>query len=143
MTDDLSIRKRIRLTRDAYDQPDATWLVTVGVLDRWTQPFANPALASDVVATIDRYVARKELTIFAGCLMPDHLHLVICTNGLNLIDVMGAIKSITTRDWWKHGGTNEVWQRSYHDEGLRIPEAFKRGMRYVLENPVKAKLAAS
>jgi REP element-mobilizing transposase RayT len=140
---DLPIRTRIRLARDAYDQPDATWLVTVGALDRLSKPFANPTLATDVVATIDRYVARIGLTIFAGCLMPDHLHLVIGTHGQNLIDAISAIKSITTRDWWRHGGTKEVWQRSFHDEGLRSPEAFERAVTYVLENPVTAGLAAS
>ena len=139
---DLPYRKTIRLARAAYDQPDATWLVTVGTLNRWTHPFADPALATDVVATIERYVARKQLTVFAGCLMPEHLHLVIATHGQNLIDVMGAIKSLTTRDWWKHGGVKEVWQRSFHDEGLRIPDAFERAMAYVVLNPQEAGLVA-
>lgn len=69
--------------------------------------------------------------------MSDHLHLVSRTHGQNLIDVIGAIKSITTRDRWRHGGSSKAWQRSYHDE------AFDRTMTYVLNSPVEAGLAAS
>jgi REP element-mobilizing transposase RayT len=114
-------RTSIRLARAAYDQRDATWLVTVGVLNRHTLPFADPVLAADVVSTIQSYVAQTNLTVFAGCLMPDHMHLVIATHGQNLVDVIGAIKSITTRVRWTDGGAKEVWQRSFHDEGLRDP----------------------
>ena len=135
-------RKTIRLARAAYDQPDATWLVTVAVLDRRSRPFANSTLAADVVATIDSYVSREKLTVFAGCLMPDHLHLVIATHDQNLIDVVAAIKSITTRVWWKHGGVKEIWQRSFHDEGLRNPDAFDGAMMYVLQNPQDEGLVA-
>ena len=78
---DLRIRKRIRLARSAYEQLDATWLVTIGAIHRYTLPFANPDLARDMISTMERYVDRKGITVFAGCLMPEHLHLVIATHG--------------------------------------------------------------
>ena len=132
---DLAVRKPIRLARAAYDQPDATWLVTVAARNRNAHPFGVPDLAVQAVCAIESYVVRQNVTVFAGCLMPDHLHMVMATHGQSLIDVIGAIKSLTTHVWWRHGGVGAVWQRSFHDEGLRIPAAFDRATEYVLENP--------
>ena len=35
-----------------------------------------------------------------------------------------------------------IWQRSFHDEGLRIQTAFERAMEYVLTNPQTTGLVA-
>ena len=45
-----------------------------------------------------------------------------------------------TRAWWRHGGTGPLWQRCFHDRGIRHPDDYERAAIYVLENPVCAGL---
>ena len=74
------------------------------------------------------------------CLMPDHAHLLIQITGISLVDVIRDIKSRSTRLWWAHGGVGTLWQRSFHDEGLRTPKAYEDAATYILDNPVLAGL---
>ena len=74
------------------------------------------------------------------CLMPDHLHLLLRVGQAGLVEVVGDVKSRTTREWWAHGGGGALWQRSFYDHGIRGSRDFDETVRYIVENPVKAGL---
>ncbi|HKG26275.1 MAG TPA: transposase [Thermomicrobiales bacterium] len=101
---------------------------------------ADEGLAGDVVVAVaERCVARgASLELF--CLMPDHLHLLVRVGAVGLVEVVGDVKSRTTRGWWAHGGNGALWQRSFHDHGIRGGRDFDETVRYIVENPVKAGL---
>jgi REP element-mobilizing transposase RayT len=42
-----------------------------------TSPFEDPSLAQSVVASLDWLRSQRQVTIYAYCLMPDHLHLLL------------------------------------------------------------------
>jgi hypothetical protein len=50
------------------------------------------------------------------------------------------LKSRTTRAWWRCGGTGALWQRSFHNRGLREVADIDRVIVYVLDNSVRADL---
>ncbi|MGH2535381.1 MAG: REP-associated tyrosine transposase [Thermomicrobiales bacterium] len=133
-------RKTIRLPAGAYREAGSAWHVTLGTIDREARVFADRALAGAVVAAIEERCAARDAGLDLCCLMPDHCHMVIQIKTTGLIDVMGDVKSRTTRIWWTHGGAGPLWQRSFHDHGLRTARDYEETVRYVLENPVRAGL---
>jgi REP element-mobilizing transposase RayT len=72
--------------------------------------------------------------------MPDHAHLLMSVTTGNLIATIGGLKSQSTRIWHGFGGQGPLWQRSFHDQGLRTETAVTEAVRYVLNNPIMAGL---
>jgi REP element-mobilizing transposase RayT len=135
-------RKRIRLPAGAYAEAGSVWHVTVGTRDRSAGVFANAELARAVVEAIEERCRVRGTRLEVYCLMPDHCHLVVQIVGANLVDVIGDVKSRTTRVWWGYGGTGALWQRSFYDHGVRTGRDYETTVRYVIENPVRAGLVA-
>lgn len=131
-------RTRIRLPAEAYRQPGSCWHVTIGV--ECGSPFLDAGLATAVAGLIEERCAALGAALGAYCLMPDHGHLVLSVGTTGLIDIVRDVKSRSTRLWWHHGGAGSLWQRSFHDRGLRTEQAWREAVRYVLENPQRAGL---
>ena len=140
---DRPVRKSIRLPAAAYRVPGTAWLVTIGVNDRSAKPFSDSIIAEAVVGTLVARLKSLKLGLDAYCLMPDHLHLVIQLTVGDLVTAIGDVKSNTTRTWWKHGGNGSLWQRSFHDRGLRNEKDHSAAVQYVIENPVRAGFVAA
>ena len=132
-------RKPIRLPDAAYAVPGSAWLITIGTAGR-IPAFTDPALADAVTSLIETRCTVMGSSLEAYCLMPDHLHLLLHVTEGNLTDIVRDIKSRTTRLWWQHGGTGTLWQRSFHDRGLRTANAYDDTLTYLLNNPVRAGL---
>ena len=132
-------RKRIRLPTDAYLLPGSAWLVTIGTQGR-AAVFADAVLAGEVMGVVRDRCAARGAILDAFCLMPDHAHLLLQVRRSGLVDVVGDVKSNATRVWWRRGGNGALWQRSFHDRGIRDARDYERAAVYVLENPVRAGL---
>jgi REP element-mobilizing transposase RayT len=77
-------------------------------------------------------------------MMPDHLHLIAegRDDTSDCLEFVRLFKQRTAFEW-KRGGGVPLWQESFYDHILRSDETTQRAVRYVLENPVRAKLVAS
>lgn len=85
---------------------------------------------------------RHELHIWAYCLMPNHVHLIVLpaqveslSRALQWVHSRYAVEVNRRRTWSGH-----VWQQRFYSapiEPCRLPAA----LRYVLANPARAKLA--
>ena len=133
-------RKNIRLPAEAYRAAGSTWHVTIGVADRASRPFTDTALAESCLSAMAGRCAAKDAVLHLGCLMPDHAHLIIEIGTVGLTQLVGEVKSHTTRLWWSQGGTGPLWQRSFYDHGIRGSRDFEATVAYVLDNPVRAGL---
>jgi REP element-mobilizing transposase RayT len=70
--------------------------------------------------------------------MPDHLHwLLELTGTSDLSLVIQAVKSVTAH---RLGG--KVWQDGFHDHALRKEEDVRTTARYVVANPLRARLVS-
>lgn len=136
-------RKRIRLPLESYLVPGSGWLVTIGTKDR-APVFADHGFGLAVADVLRVRSAARRAILDAFCLMPDHAHLLvqIMTDGAGLVDLVSDLKSCTTRAWWNHGHRGQMWQRSFHDRGLRTMHDYDLAARYLLNNPVRAGLVA-
>jgi menaquinone-specific isochorismate synthase len=101
----------------------------------------NPVIAEEMANTL-RHFDQSRYRLFAWCVMPNHVHVVVRTfPGGTLKAVMHSWKSFSAKRANKIlGAHGAFWQREYYDHLIRGEEEFGRAVRYVAENPAKANL---
>ena len=138
----VSRRASLRLTADAYADVHAICSVTIGV-DGRAPIFGDRDLATDVVEVLRRHAARTDVAVWAYCVMPDHVHLVLTPSATcDIVSFVGQFKSLALRAAWKRGVRGTFWQPRFWDHFARSDDDAERVVRYVLENPVRAGLVA-
>jgi REP element-mobilizing transposase RayT len=83
--------------------------------------------------------------LLAWCVMPNHVHVVAQQiEGFPLGDVVQAWKSTSAHEI-NHalGRKGRLWRREYFDRFMRDDDHLSATIRYVEDNPVKAKLVAA
>ena len=130
--------KQRRLQNFDYSDPDHAYFVTIRALPG-TAPFTGEALAKKVVESIMWMREHRGVAVYAYCLMPDHVHLLIRLgrDGRPLGDDIGAFKRFTTRQSWPLGYKGALWQRRFYDHVVRKSEDGAQICLYILENPVR------
>ena len=79
--------------------------------------------------------------IYAYCLMPNHVHLLLCEKNWEVGDVMKSIASSYVFYYnKKYGRIGHLFQDRYKSEPCNTPEYFFTLFRYIHQNPVKAGL---
>jgi REP element-mobilizing transposase RayT len=84
---------------------------------------------------------RFALRCHAYCLMPNHFHLIVRVNELPLPRAMQQLNSAYAQ-WfnWRHRRVGHVFQGRYKALLIENGEYFRRVLRYVARNPVRAGL---
>ena len=133
-------RIRTRLSAANYANPNEICSVTIAVRGR--QPvFADPGVAADAIGVLRSLAGARQVRIFAFCLMPDHVHLVLSpSESCSIITFVGQFKNLVLRSSWKHGVVGSFWQQGFWDHFLRADEDLRVAVEYVLANPVPAGL---
>jgi len=89
-----------------------------------------------VINALKEEQSRDNASTLAFVLMPDHLHwLMRLTNERQLSEVVGTIKSVSA-----HLLNEKIWQAGFHDHALRKEEDIEGTARYIVANPLRAKL---
>jgi menaquinone-specific isochorismate synthase len=103
----------------------------------------NPRIADEVANTI-RHFDEKRYRLFAWCVMPNHVHVVVRLFPTeDLAAVVHSWKSFSSkRANGILGRRGSFWQREYYDHLIRNDQEFERAVNYVAENPAKANLRA-
>lgn len=77
----------------------------------------------------------------AFVVMPDHLHWLVQLQHTTLAELMCRIKSRSSLTVNRAlGRKGRLWQKGYHDRGVRREEDLKDFARYVVCNPIRAGL---
>ena len=80
--------------------------------------------------------------LLAWVVMPNHVHALIQIENTPLDQVLHSWKSYTASRANKVlGRTGAFWQREYFDRYMRDEEHLRKSVRYIENNPVKARLA--
>jgi len=89
-----------------------------------------------------RAANEEGMAIIVYCFMPDHLHLVVegVTEQSDLKKFVGRAKQYSG---YEHSQRTRrrLWQRYGFEHVIRDDESLSRLVRYVIENPVRARLA--
>ena len=102
-------------------------------------PFTDPRLAREVITSLHWLRTNRGVRIYTFCLMPDHLHLLLQLppGSKELGEVLGDMKSFTTRRAWTLGFSGYLWQDRFHDHMLRRSEKGRLIAEYIRQNPVR------
>jgi REP element-mobilizing transposase RayT len=98
----------------------------------------NCTIAEDVADTLLHFDDQR-YRLFAWCVRPNHVHAVVkLFPGQTLASVVHSWKSFTARR--ANAVLGRQGTREYYDHLIRDEGEFERAIRYVAENPEKAKL---
>jgi len=97
---------------------------------------------ADIVANALRRFDNQRYRLFAWCVMPNHVHVVVRVfPGHPLAEVIHSWKSFTAKQVNALlNSSGSFWQREYDDHLLRDEGEFERALRYVAGDPGKAGL---
>jgi putative transposase len=133
-------RRRIRLAPAAYANAGEICSITIAVKGR-TPVFASAAVADAAVDVLRRQAAATGVPIYAWCVMPDHVHLILSASpSCDLVTFVGQFKNLALRAAWRVGIKGAFWQTSFWDHFLRGDERLAQVIEYVLQNPVRSGL---
>lgn len=133
----------VALRRGRYSESGGIYLLTVCTLRR--EPlFRDWRVGRLVVAEMRRLQELGWVDSLAWVVMPDHWHwLLQLGETIDLARVMNAAKGRSALEVNRRlGRVGPVWQRGYHDHALRRDEGIREAARYVIANPLRAKLVA-
>jgi putative transposase len=128
-----------RLDGISYNQL-AIYFVTSVTLDR-VKAFSDREFADFVVDALIAIAKQFSFHVSAYVIMPDHVHAVLTAEeeGADLERMIKTWKQKTGFEWSKRHG-RKLWQKGYWERVLRDAEHTLPVCRYVIENPVRAKL---
>ena len=107
-------------------------------------PFSDGATAARVTAALERSAVHCGFRLYAYCLMPNHLHVLVspADSRTELAVWLRRFKSFSTREFQKHTGNPRLWQYSALDRVQRPGEPTDVLVAYIANNPVRAGLVA-
>jgi len=127
------------LRKGRHSQPGLYYFLTASVAGR-RRVLTNRHRAMIVLDAIRWLHGADRFIVDAAVVMPDHLHLVGQLGKSTLAKVMHTLKSYSAHRLAVAGIESPVWQKGYHDHGLRGDEDYRVRARYVLQNPIRAGL---
>lgn len=140
--------------------PELPYFVTFSIIE-WMPLFSSAKYADIIVNSIKYCIDNKGLELFAYCIMPTHLHLIIRAVELGPGPVLRDLKKFTSSEIIrilendnenfymievfkkaaKHIKRNKylkVWQDGYHPKMIYSNKFFFQKLNYIHMNPVKA-----
>jgi REP element-mobilizing transposase RayT len=133
----LPTRKKIRLPDSAYRQGHA-FSVTINTHERYPWFQNHKELPEKLTQVLLSLASERRADLFAWCLMPDHLHLLI--QDKHLVDFIRLLKGRMVPEARRLEQGRPLWQHSYFDHALRREETTESVALYIWENPVRAGL---
>ncbi|MCK4235206.1 transposase [candidate division WOR-3 bacterium] len=133
----IKYHKKIRLDSEIYKTPDLPCSITICTRKR--KPiFNNKKLAEECLDLMKKFSLENNIPIYAYCIMPDHIHLLLCASEqIGIIEFISRLKNLTTRIAWKHNFKGKIWQKSFYDHFLRKDEDNQKVATYIVNNPVR------
>jgi len=119
-----------------------------GAIERWLDAGHGACLlrrhdCAKVVAETLRHFEGERVVMISFVVMPNHLHAVFVQNPeFPLEKLIRSWKGFTARQINKLlGRSGNFWQRDYFDRLVRDEKHFANCVRYIRQNPAKARLA--
>jgi putative transposase len=109
--------------------------------DSRRQLFTTSRVVDLVTQQIERTAEDEHFAILAYCFMPDHVHVLIeaLDESANCRRFISRAKQFLGFAFARTHGSR-LWQRYSYEHVLRTDEATLSVARYILENPLRAKL---
>jgi len=135
MTTKLPQRKHPRLRREIYSDTSQVFSITTCTA-KHRNLFQKSLFADKTFEILKEYFVYKA-RLFAACMMPDHVHLLLMAREINLIDLIGSWKRYISRMAANYNLDKPIWQTSFYDHAIRGDEVLRQEAEYILANPVR------
>ena len=130
-----------RCSRIDYADSAIAFEVTICVKPRRTA-FVTTDRNTMLIAELQRIQDEGAWGVYAYCIMPDHVHLIVNPGPKGLACAVRLFKGRIAA-WWRRSGDGQpLWQTSFFDHRIRSCEGFQDKCEYVFQNPVRAGLVA-
>ncbi|MDO8505839.1 MAG: transposase [bacterium] len=136
----MEFHKNIRLSKGVYEVPFQLCSITISTVAR--QPiFSKTEFTKGCIEILKEYAQKYDIKCHVFCFMPDHIHLLAeATPTKSLIVIVQELKGLWTRAAWQYRFHGAVFQKSFFDHFLRKDEDIMTVVKYILNNPVRAKI---
>jgi len=127
-----------------YLEPGYPYFITTNTCRRQAI-FFDEKICKILLVTLEYFKLVLDYKIYAYCLMPDHLHIILQPIGAyNLSYIMRMIKGNFSRKYNKLVfRSGKVWQERFFDEGIRDNTRLIKKIEYIHNNPVRAKIVVT
>jgi alanyl-tRNA synthetase/REP element-mobilizing transposase RayT len=131
-----------------YEQPYGIYHVTFSTAEK--KPLSEPE--RDIILSASRHFHDQRYQLFAACVMPDHVHLLLqpLPQGRDekdnlsfhsLSDLMHSIKSFSSKEINKlRNSSGSVWETESFDRLMKSDAELSEVFEYICGNPTKAGL---
>ena len=128
------------LRKGRWSQHQQAYLITTNTVRR--QPLFHDFWSGrEVVLVMKSLHDHGLLHSHAYVLMPDHLHWLFTLRCEELSSVIRQFKSRSARAVNRRSQTSgQLWQQGFHDHAIRYDESIIHAARYIVANPLRAKL---
>lgn len=93
--------------------------------------------------TLAKYKAKSSMKVYGWCLMGNHVHLLLAEGHEDISLTMKRIEvSYALHYNWKYNATGHLFQDRYRSEKVESDGHLLTVIRYIHQNPVKAKMCA-
>ncbi len=91
---------------------------------------------------LKKYKKKFETRLYSFCLMPNHVHLLVCPNNKeNLKKFMHGVNMSYAKYFnYKYNKVGHIWQNRYLSRLISKDEYFINCINYIEFNPIRAKL---
>jgi len=121
-----------------YFETGYLYFITTVVQDR--QPiFTDEKMCKILLISIEYFKLILDYKVYAYCIMPDHLHLILHPIGkYDLSYIMQMIKGSFARKVNKmNASTGKLWQKRYYEEVIRNESILISKIEYIHANPLR------
>ncbi|MFQ5862543.1 MAG: transposase [Candidatus Brocadiales bacterium] len=96
-------------------------------------------LADTIIERLLYLQGRYKATIYAYCLLPDHMHILLGLrdSNHNVLDFVKHFKNAVSYKLKGECTQKQLWQDRFYDHVLRRNEDVNKHARYILENPIR------
>ena len=140
MSQNIQRKGSTALRKGRWSQHQQTYLITTNT-ERHEPHFKDLWVSREVILVMKAMHGYGLLCSHAFVLMPDHLHWLFTLRCEELATVMQQFKSLSARAVNRrcraHG---RLWQQGFHDHAIRHDESMIHTARYIVANPLRAKL---
>lgn len=131
-------RKRIRIKNFNYTGAYA-YFVTICAFEKQNY-FKDAEIINNLLFCLKQETDSFQFSIFAYCIMPNHLHLLLVGDeDSNLVNFVKIFKQ-KTGYYFKQKYKKRLWQKSFFDHVLRKKEDINDIAGYIFNNPVRKEL---
>jgi REP element-mobilizing transposase RayT len=102
--------------------------------------FVASSTVDPVVRQFLTVAGASDVAVLAYCVMPDHVHLLVESGDVKQVAEFVRLSKQRSSFHYRRETGRLLWQPSYFDRTLRNGEDLFPVLRYLIENPVRAKL---